>query len=439
EEYSVVFADFANGMVSLDSDYCHGDMLLTPDTPAAEGMVFDGWKVISNATGETLAILGRVDAEAIEVTEDLIVTAQWSPITHAVTFMDLSGEVLDVQTVEYGAAAQLPELTDLPEGMIFAGWSQDTQWWNVDGDMEVYPVAVYTETTTAPIHTGMMSIEGVQDTIELLCDEGASIYYTIDGSDPEPGMEDTFLYEGPIEVTETTTIRAIAVEENKNASQVVEVFFWYVEEAEVYPNHEAEHIGTYNVAAAAGETVAVEFRIENNPGLMGYLFYIDADPSVFTVADDYTAGTMCESGVLLLGPYTEGLGWQLLWFGTDAAEGDGVLCRLNLEVRENAESGVYPIKVGYSPNNTFDSDYIEQTLPGLTVGLSGAVEFKMGDVSGDGLITTKDVVMIAQSIIQMTEIPAERLALADVNRDGFVSLADAIYLARYIIGLEYLL
>ena len=54
-------------------------------------------------------------------------------------------------------------------------------------------------------------------------------------------------------------------------------------------------------------------------------------------------------------------------------------------------------------------------------------------------VSSADVVMIARSIVQLTEIPAERVFLADVNHDGMVSLADAIYLARYIIGLEYLL
>ncbi|MBO7305830.1 MAG: chitobiase/beta-hexosaminidase C-terminal domain-containing protein, partial [Bacteroidales bacterium] len=53
--------------------------------------------------------------------------------------------------------------------------------------------------------------------------EGADIYYTLDGSVPSADNGD--LYEDEIELTETTTVKAIAVKEGWNDSEVVEAIF----------------------------------------------------------------------------------------------------------------------------------------------------------------------------------------------------------------------
>ena len=52
--------------------------------------------------------------------------------------------------------------------------------------------------------------------------EGAEIYYTLDGSDP---VENGDLYEGEIELTETTTVKAVAMLEGWNNSEVAEATF----------------------------------------------------------------------------------------------------------------------------------------------------------------------------------------------------------------------
>ena len=53
--------------------------------------------------------------------------------------------------------------------------------------------------------------------------QDAEIYYTLDGTDPS--TENGELYEGEIEITETTTVKAIAVKEGWNNSEVVEAKF----------------------------------------------------------------------------------------------------------------------------------------------------------------------------------------------------------------------
>ena len=52
--------------------------------------------------------------------------------------------------------------------------------------------------------------------------ENAEIYYTLDGSDP---VENGLLYAAEIEITETTTVKAVAVKDGWNNSEVVEAKF----------------------------------------------------------------------------------------------------------------------------------------------------------------------------------------------------------------------
>ena len=66
------------------------------------------------------------------------------------------------------------------------------------------------------------SDEGVAVTISAAV--GAKIYYTLDGTNP---TEESDLYVAPIALTETTTVKAIAIEEGKSASAVAEKKYTY--------------------------------------------------------------------------------------------------------------------------------------------------------------------------------------------------------------------
>lgn len=451
EEYSVVFVDHENETVELKTDYVYGDALLTPDTPSCEGMNFIGWQITYNSTGETKmlesvsAVNEEVEGESIEVTDDMIVTAVWEPIGYTVSFYNYDGGVLQEQTVAYGCAATLPDAITAPEGMVFLGWSTDVQWWNVTEDLSVTPIVVYEETTSAPASDEFKYI-GLMEDIELVSEDGAVIYYTLDGSDPEPGQEGTYVYSESIHVETDTQIRAMAIKENKNISEIVEVSFWYMDGMEDYPVDDTLLVGNYNIQVEPNATVQLQLNIENNPGLIAYMFYVDANTNVFSIPTNVetgetncTAGSICSNGDLLIGDYEEGLGWPVLWYGTEAAEGNGNLCNITLQVSEDAEAGTYPVTVSYSPANTFDEEYITQEIPGLSAGFSGASEFKMGDVDGDGMVTNKDVVLTARWIIGAVQIAEERQFLIDVNNDGSKTMADVLHMARYVVGLEHVL
>lgn len=54
---------------------------------------------------------------------------------------------------------------------------------------------------------------------------GAAIYYSLDGSYPAPGAEGSALYAAPVDVAAAATLRAVAYEAGKAASNVVEADF----------------------------------------------------------------------------------------------------------------------------------------------------------------------------------------------------------------------
>ena len=439
EEYSVVFVDHENETVTLKTDFRYGETLTIPDTPSCEGMDFAGWQVVSNRTGQVLT------GDEITVTDDLIVTARWTPRTFTVKFLGEDGQPVSTQTVAWGKAAALPAAPAVSEGKVCLGWATAVNWWSVTDDVTVSPLIVWAETTMQPMTAQLQSL-GPDDSIEFTCEEGAQIYYTMDGSEPDIGSENTFRYEGPILVTEDTIITAIAYKENKNPSETVTVEFWYIDGITSFNEIDTLDVGTYNIVAEPGKTVTLNLAIENNPGLLGYLFYIDADPGVFCIPYDeetekmaYAPGPLCAEGVMLMGAYQEGRGWPVLWFSPRAVQENGTLCTVTLQVYDDVETATYPVTVRYSPANTFDEEYISQDIPGLSVGFSNSSVFKIGDVDGDEEITNKDVLLIARFFIHQVQIAEERQFLMDVNGDGSTNISDAVYLARYLIGLETVL
>ena len=306
--------------------------------------------------------------------------------------------------------------------------------------------------------------EGVYAEVLLGAEEDATILYTLDGSDPsfenlestesEAGFirdDDapvTYIYDGTLELCDSAYIRAMSVVDGKNDSDIIEIEFIYNDENQGQLDYnDSVEPGTYHVAAEPGKIITLSFDIQENPGLLAYAFTVEADPTVFGVVYDeetYEAnlvpGTVCaDKGTVLLGNYQDEIGWQILWFGTTSAEGNGTLCTIQLQVSEDAEAGkVYPIKVCYSPSNTFSEQDFQNDLTGKVAIRTLGNAAVLGDINGDGSITTIDVVRIARYLIDDITFTKTQLAAADVTGDGKVTASDVIRLARYLVGLAEL-
>lgn len=248
--YAVAYVDARNGTIELvRANY--GEPIVKEAPKEPEGYEFTGW-----------------DAE--KVTGDMVVHAVYRERTYTVTFV-LPDKTEEVRTAAYGQGVIPPDTRYLeaPDDMAITGWSADVSWWEVTEDMTVYPMYEYEETAAAPyavVECG--DGEDAGDTIALACDtDGAAIYYTLDGTEPaldqavneqeETGNaeEGTHLYTGLIEMTENTSIRAIAVADKMNVSETAELDFkrdadWDVPEEPVIA--ESITLSSYAAALTAG-------------------------------------------------------------------------------------------------------------------------------------------------------------------------------------------
>ncbi len=114
--YQVVFKDY-DGSIIYFEDVVYQDSANSPDIPVREGYTFIGW-----------------DLDISEITEDLIVTAEYEINQFTVTFIEHDGTILKTELVDYDTSAIAPELNG-KEGYYFTGWSQSYD--NVQMDIEV--------------------------------------------------------------------------------------------------------------------------------------------------------------------------------------------------------------------------------------------------------------------------------------------------------------
>lgn len=210
KQFTVTFIDWNNRLIE-SKKYEYNDVLSTPDYSEVKGYNFDGWDKIIDGT--------------FVVTEDMVVTAEYSKRSYNIKFIGYDNNVISDQTVKFGEDAVAPDNAGTADdGRIFAGW-QDNGYTDVNGDAYVYPVYYYE--TTAEMPTVTYEKDGEQVgcpngeynapiTITLSTnDENDVIYYSINGSDHNEEIE----YTGPITIDKTCSITYYATGFGKNDSE----------------------------------------------------------------------------------------------------------------------------------------------------------------------------------------------------------------------------
>ena len=456
DTYAVAFVDYLNATTEL-TRFEAGGALCAPSVFAREGFTFGGW-IHEDGTGAAVTLPAQVNDTTVydrsgspisAAKSDMVVTANWIPAEYTVSFLNEDGTELSSQKVRHGESATPPQAPVVPEGKVFLGWDTSCAWWRVTEDLNVQPLIAYVQSADVPV----AYLDEDLNELTLTAKEGAAIYYTLDGSDPYPeefvgnsadspddeSAQTTYLYDGSIFLQEGDCVRAIAVEENANNSQVIEVVADFSEETD----YESVEIGKWTVGVAPGDEVVLECRLSDpEVSLASYLLTVQADPTVFCLPHDdnnnalsIESGDLCENnGGILLDSYQPGVGWTVLWVGENATDGTGTLLRVKLKVLDTAQPGYYPIKVSYSPENTVTEDDLaadeEMLLTSLPVGGADL----LGDVNGDGSVTTVDVIRIARHVIGNRLLTDAQQPLADVTGDGKITNADVVRLARYILG-----
>lgn len=337
EQFTVAFVDWVNQALSFHQ-YYYGDTLVSPYVPNAPGHVFQGWDALLD--GDTT------------VKGNMVVTAKYEAAKYMVRFLDADGGLYQKQSVSYGEAATLPDAPHV-DGKVFLGWSTDVTWWNVTSDMDVAPILAYKGTTEAPVSNASYSeyhpyMIGTMYDLKLSAEEGATIYYTIDGTEP---TRDSSIYQDPIHLEETTTVTAMAVSNGKNDSENVQFYFIY-DDTPVTPEEKiVKPLDSKKVDAIPDMDVPLDVELRFNPGLTGYSLILECDRSVFYIdaeEDDRLClpGNASKYGSFTVSPYHEN-GWEITWLSSYPSTNDGILFSIPLKVSEEAKVGTYEIKLGY--------------------------------------------------------------------------------------------
>ena len=98
--------------------------------------------------------------------------------------------------------------------------SENTVVFNISDNTQIDTITVYVEGEAAPVTAPKISGTTPfteSTTVTITADEGASIYYTTDGTNP---TKQSTAYTAPFSVNATTTVKAIAYDANGKASEV---------------------------------------------------------------------------------------------------------------------------------------------------------------------------------------------------------------------------
>ena len=165
--------------------------------------------------------------EATVVEDNMVVYAQYETKQLDVSFAGVGGEILDNVQVEYDGFVEMPELPE-QDGVEFLGWDIDEEdLAEVKDSITVNAIYVFDETTATPeISLESGAYEGTQ-TVTITCaTDNSVIFYTLDGSDPNPfENENAMEYEGPITISESCILTCYAGSVNANDSETEQAMY----------------------------------------------------------------------------------------------------------------------------------------------------------------------------------------------------------------------
>ena len=196
--------------------------LPTSDKIIRQGYTFEGWYKDADYAEKITSLVGLF--------EDITLYAKWEAINYSITYELNDGIWADgfdyekSYTIESAADLVLPTSEHLTkQGFVFDGWYDNSEYtYAIDslvgrtGDLTLY--AKWRDVNQVATVKFSPAADGVDmgTLITLSCaTEGATIYYTIDGSDPQTSENrTTYSEDAPICIKAATTIKAYATKAN---------------------------------------------------------------------------------------------------------------------------------------------------------------------------------------------------------------------------------
>lgn len=240
ESYVVAFVNWEIQSVSL-KEFNYGAELVAFGIPEGKDGYITEWVV--QVDGEYLTI-DEYTAAGKFVDDNMIVETRSTPIQHNITIVDAdddkiidaskienegtdSFQIADEYVVENGNYIDFSKVQESIEEnpeYIFLGWinantGEYVEETIVTEDTILYPAYIFAESTEEPYASVITGEYTNVQTVELLCEsEKATIWYTIDGTDPLTSKS-VAEYTTPITIESSCVLRFYATSLGKNDSQ----------------------------------------------------------------------------------------------------------------------------------------------------------------------------------------------------------------------------
>ncbi len=198
------------------------------------------------------------------------------------------------------------------------------------------------------------------------------------------------------------------------------------------PSETDPQLALSSTSTIAGETIVITLSIKNNPGVMNALITLNYDSSALTLTKVEEGSAMSNSNFTMPNVLTTPC--NFVWDGLDTNNTeDGIMLNLTFVVSKQAESNnFYDISVSYIAGDIINLD-LQPVELAVANGQVKIIDYKPGDVNGDGRINTTDITLIRRYLAggYNTEIITKA---ADVNKDGRVNTTDITLIRRYLAG-----
>ena len=181
-------------------------------------------------------------------------------------------------------------------------------------------------------------------------------------------------------------------------------------------------------AAAPGETVTMEIRIENNPGFTNFAIALNYDRNKLTLVSlEPVVGSLTSASLNWQDANGMEMGY-VVCASSESIKENGILFTATFEISADAAGeGVVTPLVQYIRNNEAVFSIFESISAAVNPGSVTTV--LNGDISGDGIIEYNDVMMAYKAFLGEVELTQSQMAVVDSNRNGIVEEAEyqAIY------------
>ena len=315
----------------------------------------------------------------------------------------------------------------------------------INANNYTFNIARKFETLAAPEFTPEAGTYEAPQSVTITAQQGATIYYTTDGTDP---TTESAVYNEPIAVNDgTMTIKAIAVMEGWNNSEVAEATYIInlpVLDAPVIVPEEGQKNNAVEVTITAAEDAEIYYRINEADEWTKYTEAFTVDGNNQKV-EAYAKKANFKDSPVTTATYTFAV--AELTFTPAAGSYDAVQ---TVEIATSTTGAA----IQYSINDGEWVDYTgaitvgegtttikaKATKDGYTAAENTAVyvvvipvTIVLGDVNDDGIVNIADVTKLIDYLLDNSATPFNRNN-ADVKQDGNIDIADVTSLIDLLLN-----